>query len=111
LQAHIAAHPLVGDIRGRGLLAGIEFVRDKTTRAPFPRAWRVVELVSATALAHGLVVWTNVGHVDGKDGDLIMLAPPFIVTAEQVHEIVTILSRVLDLVAEEVSHKGGWTPA
>ncbi|MCI0693798.1 aspartate aminotransferase family protein [candidate division KSB1 bacterium] len=111
LLAHLTDHPLVGDIRGRGLLAGIEFVRDKTTRAPFPRAWRVVELVSATALAHGLVVWTNVGHVDGKDGDLIMLAPPFIVTDEQVHEIVTILSRVLDMVAEEISHKGGWTRA
>ncbi|MDZ7291133.1 MAG: aspartate aminotransferase family protein [candidate division KSB1 bacterium] len=104
-------HPLVGDIRGRGLLAGIEFVRDKTTREPFPRAWRVVELIAATALAHGLVVWTNVGHVDGKDGDLILLAPPFIITAGQIDEIVSIFSRVLDLAAEEVSHKGGWTPA
>lgn len=111
LQSRLASHPVVGDIRGRGLLAGLEFVKDKATRAPFPRAWRVVELISATALAHGLVVWTNVGHVDGKDGDSIMLAPPFIVTNEQVREIVTILSRVLDMVAEEISHKGGWTRA
>ncbi|MDZ7343034.1 MAG: aminotransferase class III-fold pyridoxal phosphate-dependent enzyme, partial [candidate division KSB1 bacterium] len=111
LQARLASHPFVGDIRGRGLLAGIEFVKDKTSGAPCPRAWRVVESVAATALAHGLVVWTNVGHVDGKDGDLILLAPPFIVTDEQVREIVTILSRVLDLVAEEVSQKEGGTLA
>jgi adenosylmethionine-8-amino-7-oxononanoate aminotransferase len=111
LRAKLAAHPLVGDIRGRGLLAGIEFVQNKTTRTPFPRAWRVVELISATALAHGLVVWPNVGHVDGKDGDLILLAPPFIVTAEQVQEIVTIMSRVLDIVVEEIMHARGWMHA
>jgi len=109
LQTRLAGHPLVGDIRGRGLLAGIEFVQDKTTRASFPRAWRIVELIAATALAHGLVVWSNVGHVDGKDGDLILLAPPFIVTVEQIQEIVNTLARVLDIVVDEIQHKRGWT--
>lgn len=109
LRARLANHPLVGDIRGRGLLAGIEFVQDRSTRQPFPRSWRIVELIAATALAHGLVVWSNVGHVDGKDGDLILLAPPFIVTAEQIHEIVSTLVRVVDIVVDEIQHKRGWT--
>jgi adenosylmethionine-8-amino-7-oxononanoate aminotransferase len=111
LRSRLADHPLVGDIRGRGLLAGIEFVQDKTAKMPFPRPWRIVELISATALAHGLVVWPNTGHVDGKDGDLILLSPPFIVTAEQIQEIVNTLSRVLDIVADEIQHKRGWTHA
>lgn len=109
LHARLARHPLVGELRGRGLLAGIEFVQDKITRKPFPRAWRIVELIAATALAHGLVVWPNVGHVDGKDGDLILLAPPFIVTAAQIQEIVNTLARVLDIVVDEIQHKRGWT--
>jgi adenosylmethionine-8-amino-7-oxononanoate aminotransferase len=109
LASRIAGHPLVGNICGRGLLAGIEFVKDKNTRAPFPREWRVVELINAMALAHGLVVWSNIGHVNGKDGDLILLAPPFIITREQVQEIVAILSRILNAVAEELQHKYGWT--
>jgi len=109
LKTRLAGHPLVGDIRGRGLLAGIEFVQDKVTRKSFPRAWRIVELISATALAHGLVIWPNTGHVDGKDGDLILLAPPFIVTAEQIQEIVNMLTRVLDIVVDEIQHKRGWT--
>jgi hypothetical protein len=108
LTSRLAEHPLVGDIRGRGLLAGIEFVKDKNTREPFPREWRVVELINATALAYGLVVWANVGHVNGKDGDLILLAPPFIVKSEQIQEIVNILTRVLNAVAEELRHKFGW---
>jgi adenosylmethionine-8-amino-7-oxononanoate aminotransferase len=108
LKTRLAEHPLVGDIRGRGLLAGIEFVQEKKLRLPFPRAWRVVELICATALAHGLVVWSNVGHVDGKDGDLILLAPPFIITADQVREIVNPFSRVLDIVVDEIQHKRGW---
>jgi len=109
LKTRLTDHPLVGEIRGRGLLAGIEFVQDKITKAPFPRPWRIVELIAATALAHGLVVWSNVGHIDGKDGDLILLAPPFIVTAEQIQEIVGILARVLDIVVDEIQHKRGWT--
>jgi adenosylmethionine-8-amino-7-oxononanoate aminotransferase len=72
--------PHVGDVRGRGLLLGIEFVRDKTRRRPFPRNRRYVETFMAKALAEGLFLWPNVGHANGTDGDLVMVAPPFIIS-------------------------------
>jgi adenosylmethionine-8-amino-7-oxononanoate aminotransferase len=80
--------PHVGDIRGRGLLAGIEFVEDVDTRAPFPRAARFAESFVDAALDAGLVVWPNVGHADGVDGDLVMLAPPFIIDASEIAELI-----------------------
>ena len=74
----------VGDVRGRGLLAGVELVEDKESRAPFPREARVAERLTAAALDLGLVVWPNVGHADGTRGDLVMVAPPFIITEEEI---------------------------
>ncbi len=95
----LRAHPLVGDIRGRGLLAGIELVADRDTRAPFPRSARLAERLSEAARAAGLMVWPNVGHVNGTDGDLVVIAPPFIISEPEIDEIVARLSRAL----EEVS--------
>lgn len=92
-------HPLVGDVRGRGLLAGIEFVRDKATRAPFPRAERLAERVVEAAMAEGLIVWPNTGHAGGTDGDLVTLAPPYVITGEELDELVARLARALDRVA------------
>jgi adenosylmethionine-8-amino-7-oxononanoate aminotransferase len=81
--------PHVGDVRGRGLLAGVELVLDRETRAPFPRKAKVAERMTEAAQRAGLVVWPNTGHVDGTDGDLIMLAPPFIIEPAQIDEMVT----------------------
>ena len=81
--------PHVGDVRGRGLLAGVELVRDRDTRAPFPRAAKIAERFTEAAQRAGLVVWPNTGHVDGTDGDLIMLAPAFIIEPAQIDELVT----------------------
>ncbi|HUR94706.1 MAG TPA: aspartate aminotransferase family protein [Gemmatimonadales bacterium] len=80
--------PGVGDVRGRGLLAGVEFVANPSTRAPFPRAARFAESFAAAALDAGLVVWPNVGQADGVNGDLAMLAPPFIVSHDEIDMIV-----------------------
>ncbi len=71
---------VVGDIRGKGLLAGVEFVADRTTKEPMPRADRFAERFTSKAFDNGLIVWPNIGHVDGTRGDLVMLAPPFSVT-------------------------------
>jgi adenosylmethionine-8-amino-7-oxononanoate aminotransferase len=94
--------PLVGDVRGRGLLAGIEFVADRETRAPMPRSAEFAEAFTQAALDGGLVVWPNVGHADGRNGDLVMLAPPFIVTEDQIEEIAVLFTRALRDAAERV---------
>jgi adenosylmethionine-8-amino-7-oxononanoate aminotransferase len=79
--------PAVGDVRGIGLLAAVELVRDRATRAPYPRSAKLAERVAARALAEGLVVWPNAGHADGVDGDLVMIGPPFTISAEEIAEI------------------------
>ncbi len=94
--APLAQLPYVGDVRGRGLLAGLEFVEDKATRAPFPRAARFAETFADAALDVGLTVWPNVGHADGTNGDLAMIAPPFIVTEHEIGEIVSRFTLALD---------------
>jgi adenosylmethionine-8-amino-7-oxononanoate aminotransferase len=88
--------PQVGDVRGRGLLAGVEFVADTVTRAPFPRVDGFAEAFTAAALAEGLVVWPNVGHADGTNGDLVMIAPPFTITEAEIGEIVRRFARALE---------------
>jgi adenosylmethionine-8-amino-7-oxononanoate aminotransferase len=80
--------PHVGDVRGRGLLAGIEFVEDKNSRAPLPRSAKFAERFADAALDAGLTVWPNVGHADGTSGDAALVAPPFIVTEQDIAEIV-----------------------
>ena len=102
----LAALPHVGDVRGRGLLAGIEFVEDKATCAPFPRAARFAETFTEAAQAEGLVVWPNVGHADGTNGDLVMIAPPFIITESEIDEIVARFGVALQTVVKGVGQRG-----
>lgn len=80
--------PHVGDVRGRGLLAGIEFVAEPESRTPFPRGERFTERFQVAAERHGLMVWPNTGHADGVNGDLVVLAPPYIITEAEIEEIV-----------------------
>jgi len=88
--------PHVGDVRGRGLMAGIELVADKATRRPFPRAERRAEGLAARCFERGLVVYPSTGCANGTDGDLVMLAPPFVVTEDELGQAVSILASALD---------------
>lgn len=88
--------PHVGDVRGRGLLAGVEFVADQASRAPFPRSERFTERFQAAAERQGLMVWPNTGHADGINGDLVVLAPPYIITEAEIDEIVTRFVKALE---------------
>jgi len=100
--APLAAREGVGDVRGIGLLAGIELVADKQTRAPFPRSAKVAETLVAAALEVGLVLWSNSGHADGVTGDLVMVAPPFIISEAEIDTLVARLERALDATWERV---------
>jgi adenosylmethionine-8-amino-7-oxononanoate aminotransferase len=91
----LAELPHVGDVRGRGLLAGIELVEDKATRAPFPRAARFAERFTQAALDAGLVVWPNTGHAGGA-GDLVMIAPPFIIDEREIDQIAALFGEALE---------------
>jgi len=93
----------VGDVRGRGLLAGIEFVADKATKVPFPRSVKYAERFTDTAQDLGLVVWPNVGHADGTNGDLVCLAPPFTIGDAEIAELVSLFEAAHARVASELS--------
>jgi adenosylmethionine-8-amino-7-oxononanoate aminotransferase len=88
--------PFVGDIRGRGLLAGIEFVQDKGTRAPFPRKLKFAETFSEQALRAGLMTWANMGQADGTNGDLSCLAPPFVISEAEIDDLVRRFTAALE---------------
>ncbi len=83
LSAALTDAPFVGDVRGIGLMIGIELVADRRTKAAFPRARHVTEDVVAAARQRGLLLYSSTGHVDGHDGDLVMLGPPFVITDEE----------------------------
>ena len=89
-------HPRVGDIRGRGLMQAVELVEDRSTKTPFDPALKMHAKVKRAALARGLMVYPMGGTIDGTSGDHVMLAPPFIVTPDQIGEIVDRLGSAID---------------
>ena len=87
----LRAHRHVGDVRGRGLMIGVELVADQASRRPFPRAQARAEAVGAEAFRRGLVTYPGGGGAGGTDGDVVMLAPPFVVTEAELEEMAAIL--------------------
>jgi adenosylmethionine-8-amino-7-oxononanoate aminotransferase len=98
----LRAFSSVGDIRGRGLLAGIEFVADRRTRRPYAPSERVAERFAAAALQQGLIVWPNSSQLEDGSGDLVLLAPPYVIEREQIEEIVLALSRAMEEITQTV---------
>jgi adenosylmethionine-8-amino-7-oxononanoate aminotransferase len=95
-------HNFVGDIRGKGLFAGIEFVRDKNTKEPFPPQKKLNTIIGQRAFEKGLITYPGGGGVDGLKGDHLLLAPPFIITHEQINEMVAILDETFKEVSKEI---------
>lgn len=91
-------HPHVGDIRGRGLFWAMEFVHDRASKAPFDPDDKVAPRIKASALDHGLICYPMGGVIDGRSGDHVMLAPPFIVNDDHIDEIVGKLKATVDTV-------------
>jgi adenosylmethionine-8-amino-7-oxononanoate aminotransferase len=91
----LRALPQVGDVRGRGLLLAVELVADAATRRPFPRAERRAERVARAALEAGLIVYPSTGCATGTEGDVVMLAPPLVVTDAELDEMVALLGRAI----------------
>lgn len=87
LRSALGQHPHVGDIRGRGLFRGIELVEDRETKAPFDPGQKIAAKLKKAAMEAGLICYPMSGTIDGRRGDHILLAPPFIITDAQIDEL------------------------
>ncbi|MEZ5937277.1 MAG: aspartate aminotransferase family protein [Hyphomonadaceae bacterium] len=96
LQDRLQPLGVVGDIRGRGFLIGVELVEDIATRRPFPASAKLNGLIKSAAMARGLIVYPGGGSVDGVNGDHILLAPPYIVSEQEMEEIVDRLASAIE---------------
>jgi adenosylmethionine-8-amino-7-oxononanoate aminotransferase len=94
--------PIIGDVRGKGLMRGIEIVVDRETREPFPYNLRAADMVAAECLDRGLAVYPGSGMINGVGGDNFLIAPPLTVTEEQLEEIVQLLGESLKRSAEKL---------
>jgi adenosylmethionine-8-amino-7-oxononanoate aminotransferase len=89
-------HPNVGDVRGRGLFIGVEFVADRDTKTPFDPVRKLHQAIKREALAHGLMCYPMGGTIDGERGDHVLLAPPYIIDSKHVDEIASKLGVAVD---------------
>ncbi|MCM2561308.1 aspartate aminotransferase family protein [Lutimaribacter sp. EGI FJ00015] len=96
LTSRLGQHPHVGDIRGRGLFRGVELVEDRATKATFDPARKINARVKSAAMENGLICYPAGGTVDGKHGDHVLLAPPYIISEDQIDELVDKLARAID---------------
>jgi adenosylmethionine-8-amino-7-oxononanoate aminotransferase len=94
----LQSHPHVGEIRGLGLLLGIEFVKNKSTREPFPKEQNIAERIRHAALDKNVLTYPTQGCVDGINGDHILLAPPFVITSHECRLIARALHSALQKV-------------
>jgi len=101
LADRLGGHPNVGDIRGRGLLVGLELVADRATRRPFPRAAKLIERVMAHARADGLLLYHGTGNADGTNGDTVLLGPPFVITDDELVRLADTLALAVDQAAAD----------
>ncbi|WP_111735433.1 aspartate aminotransferase family protein [Roseovarius amoyensis] len=96
LQARFGQHPHVGDIRGRGFFWGLEFVADRDGKTPFAPEKGVAGKLKKAAFAEGLICYPMPGTRDGRVGDHVLLAPPFIATEAELDDAIGRLGRALD---------------
>jgi len=95
--------PVVGDIRGLGLLLGVEFVRDVRMREPFPANIGFASRIYDAAIARGVLTYPIQGCADGTRGDHILLAPPFIISASEIHFLAETLRSAIDDVSKQLA--------
>jgi adenosylmethionine-8-amino-7-oxononanoate aminotransferase len=97
-------HRHVGDVRGRGLFQAIELVEDRATRTPFDPVLKLHQKIKATAFDNGLACYPAGGTVDGRRGDHVLLAPPYIATSDDIDLIVEKLGTAVDSALRSINH-------
>ena len=96
LHSKFNQHPHIGDIRGRGLFRAIELVEDRDTKAPFDPELKIAAKIKKSAQNNGLLCYPMSGTIDGKLGDHVLLAPPFVISNNELDELVDKLSVTID---------------
>lgn len=96
LNERLKDHPNVGDIRGRGLFMGVELVLDREAKQPFDPNFKLHAHIKKHAMANGLLAYPMGGTIDGRVGDHVLLAPPFIVSESDIDQIVDLLATSID---------------
>ncbi|MCL7452292.1 MAG: aspartate aminotransferase family protein [Anaerolineae bacterium] len=100
LDEALGGLPSVGDVRGIGMMWAVEFVADRETKAPYPRDVHFADRVCARCMELGVLLYPGHGSVDGVRGDHLMVAPPYVVTGDQLEVIVGTLRRAIEEVAD-----------
>ena len=85
-------HPNIGDIRGRGLFIGVEIVENRKSKTPFDHSLNIAGKIKNYAFSEGLICYPAQGTIDGKSGDHVLIAPPFIISEEEINILVERLS-------------------
>jgi adenosylmethionine-8-amino-7-oxononanoate aminotransferase len=101
LRAVLGDHPNVGDVRGRGLFIGIEFVKDRATKEPLDPAAKTHNRLQKEAISEGLMVYGMGGTIDGRSGDHVLIAPPYILSESEQEELVDKLARAVNRTCSE----------
>ncbi|HRP76976.1 MAG TPA: aspartate aminotransferase family protein, partial [Rhodocyclaceae bacterium] len=105
LKKALHEHPHIGDIRGKGLFVGIEFVADRVTKTPFEPELTFHRVLRDIAFKNGLIIYPMGGTIDGRRGDHVLVAPPFIITRPQLGRLVELLLKSIDATVAAVQPK------
>lgn len=106
LQELQHSHPIIGDVRGKGLMCGIEFVSDMITKFPFKKEIDLTSLVVTEGQKNGLLLYPAAAGIEGVGGDAVLVAPPLTITIAQIDELLEILDQTLTDVEAELRNKG-----
>ncbi len=106
LYAFAQRHPIVGDVRGLGLMCGIELVSNTQTRTPFAPEQKVTVRLVEKAFSKGVMIYAASGALEGHSGDAILLAPPLIVKKEEIDRIIEILDESVYELESELEQEG-----
>jgi Adenosylmethionine-8-amino-7-oxononanoate aminotransferase len=103
LEAIAARQAIVGDVRGRGLMWGLEFVRDKSSRLPFESKDNISIRVVNKAMEKGLIVYpVRGGCADGERGDGVLICPPLTIDNSEINFLINTLEAALSEISKEI---------
>lgn len=106
LQGLAEKFDIIGDVRGKGLLLGLEFVSDRISKTPFDLQIGLTTRLVNKAFAKGLLIYPAAGAIEGIAGDAVILSPPLIITNEEIDRLVMILEASLDELQQELYAEG-----